>query len=317
VDQRSALGDQTSLALAQRLTLIEARSALVEGRIITIGQAVEHLQSRHVVPLDDNYIGTMTPKGWMVLPAEEHRSLIALSDGRHEHEPGTVAMLEALLLPGDVAVDAGAHVGLLTVPMARRVGPTGRVIAAEPMPRSAGALRRSLAVNGLLDRVELHQAAIHHTIGRMLLHLGENAMLASLFPADQEYGAIEVNTTTIDVLVGPERKAAVVKLDVEGAELDALDGMRRTVAANPDIVVIAEFGPSHLNRARISVERWLAGFTSLGLTEAFEIDEASRLCAKLRSVAALSAVFSLDLLFARPGNQRLRLLPGIAEAIVP
>lgn len=107
----------------------------------------------------------------------------------------------------------------------------------------------------------------------------------------------------------------MVKLDVEGAELAALDGMRRTVGANPDIVVIAEFGPSHLQRTGISVEAWLAAFSNLGLTEMFEIDEANRTCVKLRPTAALTDVFSLDLVFMRPGNPRLGLLPVVADAM--
>src|SRR5262249_3039442 len=68
---------------------------------------------------------------------------------------------EALLRPGDVAFDVGAHVGRHTAPMARCVGPTGRVLAFEPLPSCADELRRASAAG----RVEIHDCALGATPG--------------------------------------------------------------------------------------------------------------------------------------------------------
>jgi FkbM family methyltransferase len=76
--------------------------------------------------------------------------------GRHVllHPPRVHPAALASLHPGSAAIDVGASLGEWTVPLARAVGPTGRVLAVEPVPRSAAALEATLAANSL------HQAQV-------------------------------------------------------------------------------------------------------------------------------------------------------------
>jgi hypothetical protein len=71
--------------------------------------------------------------------------------GRHAllHPPRVHPAVLGFLQPGSVVIDVGASLGEWTVPFARAVGPTGRVIAVEPAPRSATALASTLAANAL------------------------------------------------------------------------------------------------------------------------------------------------------------------------
>jgi hypothetical protein len=62
---------------------------------------------------------------------------------------GEVGILTALTKPGDTVVDVGANIGAMAVPLARRVGPSGRVIAFEPMPPTFLCLCANAVLNDL------------------------------------------------------------------------------------------------------------------------------------------------------------------------
>ena len=76
--------------------------------------------------------------------------------------------------------------------------------------------------------------------------------------------------------VGDER-VDVIKIDVEGAELAVLEGMTRVMAENPELSIIAEFGPSHLRMADVEPGEWLSAFQNRGF-DPFVIDELSGEC---------------------------------------
>src|SRR5438128_9459358 len=66
----------------------------------------------------------------------------------------------ACVQPGDTIVDVGAFIGLYTIALAKRVGPSGKVVAFEPDPDNFTALKAHVELNNVSDRVELIQAAV-------------------------------------------------------------------------------------------------------------------------------------------------------------
>lgn len=169
-------------------------------------------------------------------------------------EPATWAM-RALAGPGDVVIDAGANIGLFSLIAAARVGATGRVIACEPAPGTMALLRANVARNRY-DWVELHEVAVAETPGRLELEdLGAGSGFSSFAPAQAGRGRrIEVPVTTLDKLAGDDlSRTRVVKLDVEGAELRALQGATQLLeTARPDFIV--ELEPEHLERQGGSIQ---------------------------------------------------------------
>ena len=83
-----------------------------------------------------------------------------------EWEESVVRLLASGLRPGDLAVDVGAHLGSMAVPLARRVGRAGRVLALEPQQDLFRALSANLALNGLAQVEALHAAASDRGGGR-------------------------------------------------------------------------------------------------------------------------------------------------------
>jgi FkbM family methyltransferase len=143
------------------------------------------------------------------------------------YEPAKTGFLRDRSRPGATVLDLGAHIGLFSVHMARAVGPTGRVISFEPAPHTAAVLRRTIGLNGLASVVSVRQAAVSGRRGEVeLFETGDECSNASsLVPTDRTRGSVRVAATTLDDLVHDEQlTVAVVKMDIEGAELAALEG---------------------------------------------------------------------------------------------
>jgi FkbM family methyltransferase len=163
--------------------------------------------------------------------------------GRHvfvtgEYEPPTSAVLKALLRPGDVFVDVGANVGYFSLLAARRVGPTGQVVAFEPVALTRGQLAENVQLNRL-GSVTVRGEALSDQAGEVEFFVGptDHRGTSSLRPLAASSERIRVRTVRLDdlELPGPVR---VVKIDVEGAELLALRGMADTLRQDhPDLIV--------------------------------------------------------------------------------
>lgn len=137
----------------------------------------------------------------------------------------------ALLDPGDVFYDVGASVGYITLEAARRVGAQGQVVAFEPQPSLAHHIAVSAALNGM-RAVTVYPAMLGREAGPGVLHVGSHSVHASAIAREPDAAAIACERTTLDALVasGAIRPPNVIKVDVEGAELQVFEGARRTLA---------------------------------------------------------------------------------------
>jgi FkbM family methyltransferase len=146
------------------------------------------------------------------------------------------------LTAGDVVFDVGANVGFLSLVAGAIVGPTGRVVAWEPVPASADAVRRNAAVNGM-DWVEVREAAVGAEPGtQTLLEVDEQSWshLADRgrHPRTNVERAVRVEALDPLVASGELPPPRLVKIDVEGSEVAVLPGMRRILEEHrPDLVV--------------------------------------------------------------------------------
>jgi len=152
-------------------------------------------------------------------------------------------LLNGMARAGATVVDAGANIGYNTVYAARLVGPTGRVIAVEPAADNVRLLRENIDANALAN-VTVHQLALgRRDEMRDLFLRGETSAVNSLFQPSvyaQVTGIERVAVTPLDALV--DGRADVVKIDVEGAELEVLGGMTRLLE-HPAIQMIVEWHP--------------------------------------------------------------------------
>lgn len=259
-------------------------------------QRTDFLMQRRAVPLGNQEVLVRTTFGWLIVPAEDEALLTCMLEGG-ALEPGTTTVLTRIVKEGDTVVDVGANIGLLTLPAARRVGATGKVVAVEPVPRLVNVLQRSMHINGMADRVMIETCAAAAGNGTAQIHVGKVLGYSSLLPVEVEVDAVDVRLCPLDELVSAEANVSLVKIDTEGYELDVWRGMRRIVSENPGLAVIVEFGPSHLQRAGVNIGDWLRELLAPGF-RAFEIDEETGRCKPLRD-RGLDQIFSVNLLLLR------------------
>jgi FkbM family methyltransferase len=188
--------------------------------------------------------------------------------GAHRHMVWNTLEYEAFrqeVRPGDTVLDIGANLGGYSLLFGQWVGPSGRVHAFEPAPETRAGLLRHVRLNSLEERVVVWPDAMSDTDGTAAFVAegtrGDNRLqhLEPPHPA-----AVHVRTTTIDAFCRRTAcRPALIKVDVEGAELDVLRGARDTVAADPGLALYVEIHP------------WL--WASVGASqEAFEAELAAQ-----------------------------------------
>jgi FkbM family methyltransferase len=164
-------------------------------------------------------------------------------------EPNVTAAFRRHLASGDVCVDVGAHIGYFTLLASQLVGSQGHVYALEPSPANYEALRRNLERNAATNVTALQVAAGERT-DRAVLHEGPGtntgrATLRSVLP---NRSAIEGPGVMVDVrpvlACVPEHDHArirVIKIDVEGYELEVLRSLEPLFDLGEPLAVFLEF----------------------------------------------------------------------------
>jgi FkbM family methyltransferase len=185
------------------------------------------------------------------------------------YEKGTTKVFTELVKEGMNVVDIGANIGYYTLLAARRVGPNGRVYAFEPEPQNFKRLRENIQLNGYKNVVAV-QKAVSHQAGTASLFLGVRGSGSHSLLSSRDYGkeTIAIETVTLDEFFKKEGSPAiqVIKMDVEGWEMEALDGMRRLVMGNSPLAMVVEFYPRGLLSRGMSPLALTSRLIELGFT---------------------------------------------------
>jgi FkbM family methyltransferase len=171
------------------------------------------------------------------------------------HKCGLLGKAERLffkqkLKPGMNVADIGANQGLYSLMFSRLVGETGTVIAFEPEPDMFAALETNISANSIRN-VEHHRLALGSKRGeamlsRSLINGGDNRLSSGHSDATSMKKPVRI--VTLDEIV-EGRKIDFIKMDVQGWEWEAIQGMEATLQRNPTIGIHFEFWPAGLRRS--------------------------------------------------------------------
>jgi len=183
--------------------------------------------------------------------------------------PALAPVFAAVLGPGDCCYDVGANIGVYALWAAGRVGPSGQVHAFEPVPATMAVLTAMVRRNRL-SQVRLESCAVGATTGEIGMRVYRDASglahpVADAGPADHL-----APLTTLDAYRELHRAPDLIKIDVEGFEIDVLHGATNLLATQSPALLL-EMLPEHLarqGRSQAELVSWLAeqGYLIFNLT---------------------------------------------------
>ena len=156
-------------------------------------------------------------------------------------EPGS-NFLKKHVKEGDIFIDIGANIGCYTLLAAKLVGQKGKVIAFEPVSNVFERLKYNVELNNAKN-IELNCKAVYSGSGTINLFLAcsDNLGMASVFHHDAENGITEkVETVSMDnyILTTKLNRVDFIKIDVEGAELFVLRGMKMVLETLRPVIIM-------------------------------------------------------------------------------
>ncbi len=163
-----------------------------------------------------------------------------------------------------ILLDIGSHAALYPVVLSQRLT-FDEIVAYEPVPSNLAQLRANLWLNGMLSSVKVVEKAVSNCEGKLQFIIGyeKNRGLSRIMDGtktDQEE-VIEVVATTIDGSSFYENSLIVCKIDVEGGELNVIEGMKETVARNRFIFQIENLSTRPISQLKGLLEplgcRWV------------------------------------------------------------
>jgi len=171
---------------------------------------------------------------------------------RGEFEQDELQLFLEILAGSSVCVDVGAHIGLYSCLAAKR---GKHAVAVEPLGSNLSLLYRNLVTNGFLD-VEVYPVGLASKPGlRRLFGGGTGASFVAGWAATPERWSRTVPVTTLDIILGDRFTGIqlIIKVDVEGFELEVLRGAQQTLGMAPKPrwlveICLGEYHPTGRNR---------------------------------------------------------------------
>lgn len=180
---------------------------------------------------------------------------------RRTYQPEIAIAMRRYLQIGSTFVDVGANVGYFSAIGADLVGPSGAVIAFEPVPRYAERLSRLGTLNPEFD-ISVREAAVGDVPGTVEIfvnnddNIGANSVVREAVPHPTDPVVVDV------VRLGDSLATRVdlIKMDIEGFEIPALLGLGDTLPVIGSPPIICEFNPQHYGTLGVTLDdahEWL------------------------------------------------------------
>jgi FkbM family methyltransferase len=220
--------------------------------------------------------------GHVICGCFRHRSfLYHLSGGNYE--AFTVELFKSHLRPGMTVVDGGAHIGFYTLLAAQLVGSSGKVYSFEPDPYNYQCLVFNSLKNDYRNIDSIQRAlsnkcettAFYQSSGTISSSIVDRDLPSSLFKG-HSIKKILIQSTTLDVELETS-PVDLIKLDIEGAEPFALQGMLNIINRNQPLVLFLEINPSALYSSRTSPEVLIRTLKEFNFDIAFIDESCNRL----------------------------------------
>jgi FkbM family methyltransferase len=184
------------------------------------------------------------------------------ADGKFYHKV-IHNIIQCFVRSGQVVIDCGAHSGRHTFPLCEKVGTSGRVYAIEPITSLATQLKRKA-----LPQLRVVEAAITDFQGATnFFHRKDEEASSAIVPYFCPIGAVDmvsVAARTLDGIVSEDETVRFLKLDIEGAEFDALRGARRILERDRPLIIFEHGSVESASRYNYNISEFRDFWDDLG-----------------------------------------------------
>lgn len=156
------------------------------------------------------------------------------------YEKGTLHVIQEVLKRGEGFIDVGANIGLMSLIGAKTLGERGRVYAFEPHPKTLEILRENISLNAF-NNIEVFDNAVGSEKGVAQIYDQWVASRgsATMVKPENETEHYEVQVVRLDECFGRHNSPiSLIKIDIEGFELDALKGAKNTILDHEPVLII-------------------------------------------------------------------------------
>lgn len=200
--------------------------------------------------------------------------------GTYSTESFERTILERYLKRDQTFLDIGANIGFYSLLARSIVGPNGRVYSFEASKENSDLITMSVNENEF-DNITVINSAISDTVGEGYLYVSpyynsEHSLFGYHYSSGKSnYKRVPVRLETVDNLLENnchDLDVNFIKMDIEGSESNALDGMTDTVNHNDKLILVTEFWPQGLQNSNTNPREFLEKLHSLGF-KIHHIDE--------------------------------------------
>lgn len=176
----------------------------------------------------------------------------------HSYEPHVTSEIDSILKPGMTFVDIGANIGFFTLRGASLVGPNGQVIAYEPNPDNCALIQLS-SENNRFENIRIYQNAVAEAKQTFDFSVDiSNGRILHESNINNELANYTVDAVTLDESLPALARLDLIKMDIEGAEPRAWQGMQQTIQQYRPTIIF-EFSPSTIQlTSQTDPEKFLA-----------------------------------------------------------
>jgi len=223
------------------------------------------------------------------------------------YEPLETQLIKEEVRKGGIVLDLGAHIGYFTLILSKLVGPTGKVFAFEPSPESFLVLQKNMKLNKCTN-IRLEQKAVWNRNEKIFLYQDQDALDSPsnlIFDfLEPSWLPIRIEAIKLDDYFGGFQKIDFIKMDIEGCEPQALEGMSNLLRQNPDLKILVECNFYLLEQSEFGVKNFIKMLEDFGFELSY-LDNPTRQKIKL----------NIDWLFSnyQKGTHFMRNLFGVRK----
>lgn len=203
---------------------------------------------------------------------------------KNKQDAFEIDLLKKYIQKNDVVLDIGANIGFYATILSDIVSEKGVVHCFEPDVQNFGHLKK--ATTGFKN-IQLNNKAVGPKTEKLKIYTSKNLNVDHRTYKPEEYDKeIEIDAVSIDDYLNNDSKVDFIKMDIQGFEMQAVQGMRLILEKNKDIKLISEFWPYGLRKAGSSVIEYFNFLIAKGFT-CYLLEENSLQKLTLNKVVAL------------------------------